>query len=286
MKKWIMFLVLLLPVGVLIPNAPAQVCVYRKPITVRVLILKHSRERMADYDANLAIRAVNNGASKGLAIKSVGNHFFTEPVANDFAAILTNPDAKVRLQRFQEFVGQQMKIDAKPGDTFIVFTIGHGFYGGGLHNIGQRSDVMKALANAAGENNQQTMWWQLSCHASSNLPSLSDLPEPQRKLFSVVASSAAESTSSDGVQGYVMDKLFSALAQGSQAIDPNGDGLITASELSAFFKGRDIPHDGGGPILFAPTPNAVLFGSKSLDISIIDRIGVQGTYPEDYIPSP
>lgn len=296
MRLWLALLLLIAPASALfcsqetIVEKPAQVSAQRQPLSVRLLVFKHSREYMADGDAHLAVNVANQAATRGLQIKVIGNHFFTDPVQgyvkDEFTAILMNPDEQVRLQRFQEWISQQMKIDAKPKDTLIIFSIGHGFPNGGLHNIGQRSDVMKALANAAQENNQQTIWWQLSCHASANLPAISTLPPAQQKLFSVIASSSAHQISADQVQGHIMDKLFTAMANKSTALDPNGDGLVTAGELIQFFSGRDIPHQGGGPILYAISADNILFGVKNLDIRIIDCIGPQGTYPEDYIPLP
>lgn len=41
-------------------------------ISIRMLILKHTFEQMANDDANLAIDAVNLAANKGLTIKDIG----------------------------------------------------------------------------------------------------------------------------------------------------------------------------------------------------------------------
>ncbi len=305
MKKWLALLALL-PLGMfLFPNEqpakpteaePAAVghSISKKPINVRLLVLKHSREFMADGDANLAIRAAENAAGKGLNIKNIGNHYFTRPVnsgedfvaKDEFTNILMNPDEKVRLERFQTFVSTQMKIEPRPNDTLVIFTIGHGGTNGGLHNIGQRSDVMKALARAAEENHQRVIWWQLSCHASANLPSITTLSPSQQKLFSVVASSNAAQESVADLQGKIMDRLFCAMAEGNAKLDLNGDGIITATELYTYLRSGAVPRQGGGPIVYALTPSTVMFGARAMEIPIVDKIGPQGKYPEDYIPVP
>lgn len=42
---------------------------------IRLLIIKHSRESMADGDADLAINAAKKAAGQGLEIKVIGNSF-------------------------------------------------------------------------------------------------------------------------------------------------------------------------------------------------------------------
>jgi hypothetical protein len=146
---------------------------------------------------------------------------------------------------------------------------------------------MKAIAGAAEENNQKTLWWQLSCFASASLPAISSLPEPQQKLLSIIASSSASETSAVGIQGRIMEKVFNALATKDKSIDPNQDNVITAEELSNFLKncGYRSAQDISGRVL-AININYAIFGRRSLDVPVIDRNNSQGKYDDDYVPMP
>lgn len=246
---------------------------------IRLLILKHSIESMADGDADLAINAAKKAAAKGLVIKDVGNHYIDNNGKVQFYVWSDLP-------KLQEFVSQQMKVDAEPGDTLIVFTIGHGHEGGGLHNLGQRSDVMKAIAQAAEVNQQRTLWWQLSCHACAKLPEIRSLPASQQEYFSMFASSTANELSAAGVQGRIMERLFVAMAEKSPAVDPDGDGVILAKELKEFLN-KD--RAGRGNLFFAHDPSDEIFGAGgglANQIPIIDRNRPQSKYPKNYIPVP
>lgn len=251
---------------------------------IRLLALKHSKEHMADGDANLAIQAVKKAAGKGLSIQDVGNHFVDKNGQMQAAFY----DFNYEINRFRDFLAQQMPMKAVQGDTLIIFTIGHGFPSGGLHNMGQRKEVLQAIGEAAEKNNQRVLWWQLSCYALASLPAINTLPPKQQELVSIMSSSTAQETSAAYIQGKIMEKVFMALAEKNKSIDPNGDGKITATELKGFL---DSAERGKGKLLYAKTPEYVIFGPSDLTslankIPIIDRNEQQREYPKDYIPSP
>jgi hypothetical protein len=255
-------------------------------IDIRLLILKHSPEStdLCNEDADLAVSAVNSAKTKGLAIQCIGNYFCTEPARTQPCTLFRSPrknqvrlsstgneefnrllryNGEDKMGKFQDFVSQYMNTAKKAHDTLIIFTIGHGFPSGDLDNLGPRPQVMQALANAAGENYQRVIWWELACHACAGLPDIKTLSSEQQRLFAIVTSSDAEEESSDGVQGKIMDKVFQALIAHDTSLDVNGDGLITGEGLNAFFQKADIPHDGGGPILFVQA-GTFLFGYRQL----------------------
>lgn len=247
-----------------------------REVAIRLLILKHSMISMADGDARLAIDAVEVSKTKGLRIKDIGNHFVNKngPVRRFVI------DRRYGASEFQKFVSEQMKIGAESGDTLVIFSIGHGFSSGGLDNLGARRGIMFALAEAAGENRQKTLWWQLSCHATAGLPKISELPENQQAVFSIATSSGSEESPAYE-QGKIMEKVFVALAEGSSRLDPNQDKQITAKELSAFLGNR--------PIIFARSPDYVIFGNTGLDPNQLNKIapGRPGAeFPDDLIPLP
>ena len=242
-------------------------------ISVRLLVLKHCFEQMADDDAELVIQGANLAATKGLDIQGIGNHYIN---SNGQTERLWGE--KYTLDRLKDFVSQQMKINAEAGDTLIIFTVGHGSGGGYLQDLGQRREVMEAFAKAAAENNQETIWWQLSCYAEANLPSIDSLPKDQQELFSVVASSDANTPSPAYVEGKIMQKFFVGLAESFSSIDSNGDDMITAGEMSHFVTNRRI---------FAKSENEILFGfSWARRLPIIDRNGENREYPKDFILLP
>ncbi len=249
-------------------------------LSIRLLVLKHSYEPMADGDARMAIQAANLAASKGLQIKDIGNY----NINRDGRRYVS--ETMLDLPALKQFVSDQMKIDAVPGDTLVIFTIGHGFGGGGLDNLGQRTGVMQALAEAAAENDQETVWWQLSCHACAGLPSIDSLPGRQRGLFSIVASSNAADVSAAYVQGKHMEKVFLAMAEHSREIDPDGNNEITQSELRNFMN-QNISR-GRGDLVFADSPSEVMFGfgGWANKIPIVDHNNPTSSYPRNYIPLP
>jgi hypothetical protein len=292
-RRLILFLALILGTFGCLPNpsSPKGILGYSKPIPVtatygvnspniRLLCIKHSREFMADGDANLAIQAANSAKAEGLNIKVVGNYFV------DGRLIATNPSVEriYNVETLTQYINQYIKTDAKTGDTLIIFTIGHGFPGGSLHNIGERSEVLSVLATAAEKNNQKIFWWQLSCHASAGLPEISSLNPRQQELVSMFASSSAQEQSAAYVQGKIMAKIFDAMAKKSNLIDPNGDGKITADELRKFMNTIDPSY---GNRIHAKNSNTVIFGSGGVPwLPIVDRNGPQGQYPEDYVFPP
>ncbi len=249
-------------------------------IKVRVLALKHSKENMAQDDENLAFQSIQSAQGKGFGVKAIGGHW----VNKDGVMRVVHVEFE-NIDKFREFVSEQMKIDAESGDTVIVFTIGHGFREGKLDNLGPRADVQKAIAQAAVENNQRTLWWQLSCYGLAGMPSLSMLPKEQQELLSIVASSDSQTPSPAGVEGRLMGKIFDALAGGSKEIDPNGDDQVTADELKVFLRTSGTRRD--NQFLFS-SGGQLIFGGKGLanQIPIVDRNNPQGRYPGNYVPTP
>lgn len=266
-----------------------QVTQQEPNFSIRLLVLKHCLESMADGDARMAITAANLAKSKGLRIKDIGNHHVNRDgqirrVSIDTKEIVWGQ--KFYIDQFREFVTQQMKVDAEPGDTLVVFTIGHGARSGHLDMMGQRRDVMTALAKASEDNDQEVLWWQLSCHAAAYLPEISSLNAKQQELFSIVASSTAEQESPAYQEGKYMEKLFVAMAEGSNTIDPDKDGTVTCGELKGFMRTQISPTR--GRLVFAKSDAEPIFGLFSLAnrIPIVDRNGQQGKYPRNYIPMP
>jgi len=251
------------------------------PIKIRMLILKHSPSRMADNDADLAIRATEKARTKGLDISLIGNYNIDKN--GRLQAVLWGH--QYDLPRLKAFVSQEMKRGAVEGDTVIVFTIGHGHETGNLNSLGQRCDVMKAIVESAEENNQKTLWWQLSCHATARLPSIKSLTDNQQHLVSIYASSPAEEESAAGVQGKIMEKVFLALAENSAYINPNKDDVITAGEIRGFLNANRLR----GELFFACDSNEPIFGEitpLARKIPIIDCTCPQGNYPRDFLPLP
>lgn len=252
-------------------------------IRIRLLAIKHSQEYMADMDADLAIDAAKAAASQGLSIKTVGNEFVGKNGILKASVYTVNFDYDINA--FKGFVSDHMKMDAESGDTLIVFTIGHGFQNGTLQNLGARSDVLKAIGEAAEENNQKTLWWQLSCHAAAGLPNLRNLPSKQQELLSVLASSTAQDVSAAGVQGKVMEKVFLALAKNNKQLNVDGDDIISGNELKTFLN-RDSRR---GDLLFMSDLGESIFGegiNLANKIPVIDRNTTQGRYPKNYVPKP
>lgn len=236
----------------------------RKPLAIRLLVLKHSRESMADNDANLAAKAAEDAADKGLKIKVIGIHYIDD------------------VSDLKGFVSEQMKKDAKAGDTLIIHTIGHGHPSGILHNIGNREKVMKAFADAAEENKQETFWWQLSCYACAQLPAISSLNVMQQNIFSMLASSTADKTSGIETQARIMRHVFMELAEREGNIDKNQDGSIVAHELTVFINTLDSAKR--GDLIFAKTPEEAIF-EKDWFIPILNHSSEQ-SFDEDYIVKP
>jgi hypothetical protein len=248
---------------------------------IRLICIKHSREHIADGDADLAIKAANSAAAKGLKIKVIGNYFVDGKMVVDMA----DPTEHIYdIETLSRYIKQYIKADAESGDTLIVFTIGHGANGGWLHNLGQRSNVMNIIAETAEQNKQKVFWWQLSCHASDGLPEINTLTTRQQDYFSMFASSAPEETSAAYVQGGIMEKIFNAIAEGNKSIDANEDGKISTKELRNFMNTIDKNY---GNRVHAKTPEFVIFGNSGVHwLPIIDKNNKQVEYNEDYVLMP
>ena len=237
--------------------------------TIRLLIVKHCQERMADDDANLAAQAAERAGQKGLPIQVIGN------------------EHALSLKEFDEVVRRHVHKNESSGDTLIVHTIGHGHPDGSVQYLGQREGIFKTLAKVAEDSQQEMLWWQLSCHAAARLPGINTLGDAVQELFSAFASSPANEQSPTREQAGIMAKVFMAMAEKSAAIDPNGDGTITADELRGFLNTLDNRQR--GRLLFARSGDEPIFGGAgglANQIPIIDRNGPQGKYPRDYIPKP
>lgn len=256
-------------------------------MSIRVLILRHTWDNISFTDTKQAISAVNVAASKGLTIKEIG----------DFNIDKDGLDKRVKFEaiayeELTEFIDEQMKIGAEAGDTLVIYTIGHGGGGGGLQTLGQRKDIMNIFAELAAKNQQETFWWQLSCHAAAKLPDISTLTEEEQDYFSMIASSPSNQLSYFCTQGEQMQKVFTALAEKSPKIDPNGDEIVTAGELKQFLNeavpSGSFPSGRRGDLLFARSDDEPIFGAIGLArrIPIIDRDNPQGEYERDYIAIP
>jgi len=238
---------------------------HTNPVSIRMIIFRQTRESMADWDAGLAKEAIDAAHAKGLDIKLIGNHYVSS------------------LGELKQILTQDVRKEAKMGDTLMVHTIGHGFPSGGLQALGERSGVVKVLAEVATANKQEMLWWQLSCYAQSGLPRIDTLPADQQPLFSIMSSSDANTVSAAGVQGKIMQRVFVAMAEQSAAIDPNKDGMITASELGNFL---NTGSSRLGDLLFAKNDSEPIFGSTIIRIPIIDRRDRGRKFKDDYIPWP
>lgn len=252
-------------------------------VNIRLMAIKHSKEFMADGDANLAINAVNSAASKGLRIKTIDNEFVGKNGILQVAEI----DFNYKISEFKKYISEQMTTDAEDGDLLIIFTIGHGFENGTLQNLGARKDVMKAIAEAAQEHNQKVLWWQLSCHATAGLPNISSLTQEQQGLLSVLSSSTASEVSAAYVQGNIMKEVFLALAANNEKINPDKNDVVTGVEFKTFL--NQVAGNNRGNLLRMQNLNEPIFGSGislANKIPIVDRNGSQKQYPKDYIPRP
>lgn len=266
-----------------LPDIPIQYMgkISLSGMSVRMLILKHSPDDIANVDAKQAIQAANIAKSKGLSISDIGNFHIDSSGQTPMVDWMSVP-----LDGLKRFIGEQMKIGAQDGDTLIIYTIGHGSKDGSLQRVGQRAPFMNIIAEAAEENEQFTFWWQLSCYASAKLPSIDSLTPRQRNFLVIAASSTASKTSYFSTQGAQFEKMFVALAQKSSEIDPNQDGAITSKELKDFLNTQ--VEAGRGDLFWSADPDMIVFGwpNTANKIPIIESNGSEGKYPDGYIPSP
>lgn len=249
-------------------------------VSIRLLVLKHCPDDIADTDSNQAVAAANLAASKGLNIKNIGNYHVDKEGLTNSAMIVSLDD----LAGLKRFVSEQMKVGAKAGDTLVIYTIGHGSGSGSVMRLGQRDGIVKAFAEAAEENNQETFWWQLSCHAAAKLPEISSLTEKQQRLFSMTASSPGNELSYFTTQGKLMETVFSAMAVGGTDIDPNQDAVVTAGELKQFMIAKFGAKRGG--LVWAKNDDEGVFNLVPSSIPIKDINGDKNKYPDNYIPIP
>jgi hypothetical protein len=257
-------------------------------VSIRMIVLRHCWDKEGVSDARQAIQAVNVGASKGLTIEQIGNYNINRHGAINSNVSWSDPMNFAGLKRF---VSKQMNINAETGDTFIIYTIGHGGGDGSLVTLGQRADVMKIFAEAAAEQEQETFWWQLSCHATARLPAISSLTEEEQSYFSMMASSSAADLSYFESQGAQMRTVFNAMANKSSDIDPNGDETITAGEFKAFLNKHvrrgSFPSGHRGDLLFARSDDEPIFSMPlAIKIPIVDRDNPQRSYERNYIAIP
>lgn len=249
-------------------------------LKIRLLVLKHCFEQMADTDANLALEAANLAQTKGLNILDIGNFYINRQGQTQRLVF----DQKVYADGLKDFISQQMKVNAETGDTLVIFTIGHGAPEGNLQFLGQRKDIFNVISQAAADNKQETVWWQLSCYASAYLPPINSLGNDKQNLFSIVASSDEYTESPAYVEGKIMEKVFLALGNKDKQIDPDLNEIVTAGELANFL---DIIKPGRGKLVYAKSNNESLFGiGLARLIPIIDRLQPNRVYPNDYIQYP
>lgn len=251
-------------------------------ITIRVLILKHCRERLADNEARELIQAANLAASNGLSIKDIGDIHVDK---NGRVNRLVWGDA-MDIKGLERFVDEQMKIAAEEGDTLVIYTTGHGAKSGSIQILGSRHDLGMAFARCAEKNKQETLWWQSSCYAASGLPKMSELNEKQRECFSMIASSSAGNVSYWGDQPPRMKTTFLALAAGGTNIDPNQDGIVTAGELRRFLDNEARSRTGG--MVIAASDDEPIFGWIDLpnSLPIIGPDGRPIPNEDRFIPHP
>lgn len=289
--KWISLLLLLLPIPVLCQASEPQKTSLRytenfrlnSSVNIRLLVLKHCFDSIANSDANQAIEAANFAHTKGLNIENIGNyHIKKDGPVNRQSARGQIKWMRYRIDELKDFISEQMKKDAKCGDTFLIYTIGHGSGSGYIQFIGQRKILMDAIVQAAEENNQRTFWWQLSCHAAAKLPPISSLTEKQQSLFSMIASSPANELSWFNTQGTQMKKMFLALAENNSSIDPDRNETITAGELKDFLN-KEVKA-GRGELLYTSTPETPIFGMDI--VNSLPIIGKDRMFPKHYIPLP
>lgn len=249
--------------------------------SIRVLVFKHCTESIANKNASEVMEVANLAASKGLNIHEIGTHLVN--LEGERKRVVWS-GRKVSLSNLKEFLVEQMKIDAKSGDTLLLYTCGHGSQSGYLAEFGQREVIGKIFAEAAEECRQETLWWQSACYAASGLPKISEMTKKQQRLFSMIASSPADRVSYWGDQIDPMKKVFTAIAEESPKIDPNQDHVIEAGELRDFMNNIKA---GSGDLLFARADDEPIFGWHDYANAIpIYEGGRKIETPEGYILHP
>lgn len=236
---------------------------YEMPI--RVLILKHSKEKMADDDAKLVLKAVEKASEQSLDVRTIGDHFVNK--TKKIRVALHEYD---EIANLRDFISQQFRENRCPDATFIVFTVGHGSTSGYLDNLGERSEMQRAIAEAAEENDQKVLWWQLSCYSAARLPPIDTLTPRQQELFSVLNTSDETTPSPAYVEGEIMEKMFAAMISGE--MDSDGNGEISGEEFRA--KMNQIKK-GRGDLFRSRDMSDSLFGVNMANrISVLDMDGM------------
>lgn len=249
-------------------------------LSIRLLVLKHCPDDIADTDSNEAIEAANLASQKGLTIRDIGNFHINKDGQTESKLVFH----KLRfglddLAGLKSFISEQMKQDAQPGDTLVIYTIGHGGQDG-VMRLGKRDQLMRIIAAAAEENNQETFWWQLSCHAAGGLPPIASLTQRQQELFAMSASSPANKLSYFCTQGDQMEKVFCAIAD--RSIDIDQDDVVTAGELKTFMI-REYGQTRGN-LIFARQDDEPIFGRLMNRIPIVNLLNPKMVIPVEFIP--
>lgn len=244
---------------------------------IRILILKHSKEKMADDDAKMVVDAIEKAAGQKLDVRSVGNHFI-----NDTKKIRVCLGDWEEIENLKEFMSEQIKNNKAPESTFILFTIGHGSPSGGLHNLGKRSELQTAIAEAAEDNDQKVLWWQLSCYAAAKLPPLESLSDKQMDLLTVLNTSDEKTPSPAYIEGKIMEQMFASISSGEMDLDGNREitGVEFKEKMNRIRKGR-------GNLLRMRDPQSPLFGiSPANRIPIFDAEKGKTFPSRGFIPFP
>lgn len=251
---------------------------------IRLLVLKHCPDEMANDDALQALKAAKIGLDEGLNIETLGNFHIDK---NGMTENVYWSDPITNLSGLRDFVESQIKVNSSHNDTIIIYTIGHGSKGGTIMRLGQREGMMRTLSGLAAKHEQKILWWQLSCYANSKLPSINSLPEKEQRYFSMTASSPADEPSYSNTQGEQFKSVFYSMAKNRQSIDLDSDDQVSSFELSEF-----LTQNFGkkrGELVFALNDDYIIFGisgSNANKIPIFDRNGNQILVDPDYIPRP
>ncbi len=261
-------------------------------VAIRLIVLRHCPDAAGNPDARGVLEAVNIGASKGLNIKDLGDFRITPNGGTELRRkVVWQAASNDKFAGLKEFISEQMKVDAVPGDTMIIYTMGHGGGDGLLVTLGQRKEILKVIAEAAEENSQETLWWSMNCHADAYLPRINTLNETQQELVSVLPTSTAHDLSWFSGEIAVFKKLFTKMAEEPKEIDKDGDEVIVAKELADFLNSYKFSgHPNGsnkGSLLLSKSPDEPIFGllgGIARNIKIINK--TEGNYPEKYIPIP
>lgn len=256
-------------------NLPIKTSLLVIDTPIRVLVLKHSKEKMADDDAKMVVDAVES-AKKELDVQVIGNHFIHNKTIKTCVYEYSSIDD------LKNFINEQIKESKLSQDcNLIIFTVGHGSPSGSLDNLGPRAGLQKVLAEVAEENDQKILWWQLSCYAAAKLPPIDSLSYKQQQLFSVLNASDEKTSSPAYIEGKIMEKMFASII--SDEMDKNKDQEIDGYEFKE--KMNEIKK-GRGDLFRTHNMSAPLFGVNFANrIPIWDVVRKQAV-PKGFIPVP